>query len=540
LDLKEIVGVFTALDLSSNKSEIEARVRKFDEDKSGFLDFNEFESLWEALFTFDQARPLFDKYARPDHLITVPQLALLIQRELRLSVNAQWVAKTISKGPVIAFYQFCTFLADPRKNSLIDATVINKADDMNHPLAHYFLASSHNSYLEEDQLAGKASGLAYQQCFELTCKCVELDLWDGPSGIPEITHGHTLCGKVSVLEVCDAINQHGFKGDAYPVILSLENHLSAPQQDKLAEIFREKFKSRLPPPFNRTAPAMPSPESLRGKVLLKGGICDEANPKSGQSANLSKLIHLGTYSCPKKPEFEPKPAFMMFSASEGDLEAFANEPAARRALQIHNSVHLTRSYPKGTRVGSSNYDPCPGWVTGTQVVALNYQTASEPMWLNDAKFKLNGGRGWILKPQWLIDGAPPPNQGRPIQLKVSVIRGGGYPSTARDIIDPYIEVKVVGWKEDTKKERTKTISNNGLDPFWGQDFTFSLVAPELDFLCFYLWDFDTASADDLVGHFVVPVQAILPGLHSVPFYDNSRERKWIRGSWLLVDVTLST
>jgi hypothetical protein len=49
---------------------------------------------------------------------------------------------------------------------------------------------------------------------------------------------------------------------------------------------------------------------------------------------------------------------------------------------------------------------------------------------------------------------------------------GALPSTARDTIDPYIEVKVVGWKEDTKRERTKSVSNNGIDPAWNAEFTF--------------------------------------------------------------------
>jgi hypothetical protein len=248
----------------------------------------------------------------------------------------------------------------------------------------------------------------------------------------------------------------------------------------------------------------------------------------------------GKYSCPKDTnEFAPKPAFLMFSASEGEIAHFLKDPIRKRNLQIHNSVHLTRSYPKGTRVGSSNYDPCPAWETGAQVVALNYQTASEPMWLNDAKFTLNQGRGWILKPQWLLDGSGVPSrQSSPIVLKVKVIRGGGFPSTARDIIDPYIEVKVVGWKDDTKRERTKTVSNNGLDPAWNVEFAFPIVAPELDLLCVNLWDADT-SGDDIVGHFVVPVVAIREGLHSVPFLDNTRERKRIRGAWTLVDVTLT-
>ena len=34
-------------------------------------------------------------------------------------------------------------------------------------------------------------------------------------------------------------------------------------------------------------------------------------------------------------------------------------------------------------------------------VALNYQTKTEPMFLNQALFQLNGGSGYILKPPYM-------------------------------------------------------------------------------------------------------------------------------------------
>lgn len=35
---------------------------------------------------------------------------------------------------------------------------------------------------------------------------------------------------------------------------------------------------------------------------------------------------------------------------------------------------MSRIYPKGTRMDSSNYNPQPFWNVGCQMVALNYQT----------------------------------------------------------------------------------------------------------------------------------------------------------------------
>ena len=40
----------------------------------------------------------------------------------------------------------------------------------------------------------------------------------------------------------------------------------------------------------------------------------------------------------------------------------------------HNQDHLTRIYPKGTRVNSTNYKPHRYWAAGAQLVAINWQT----------------------------------------------------------------------------------------------------------------------------------------------------------------------
>jgi len=39
-----------------------------------------------------------------------------------------------------------------------------------------------------------------------------------------------------------------------------------------------------------------------------------------------------------------------------------------------NQIQMTRVYPVGKRITSSNYNPVPHWLCGCQVVALNYQT----------------------------------------------------------------------------------------------------------------------------------------------------------------------
>lgn len=98
-------------------------------------------------------------------------------------------------------------------------------------------------------------------------------------------------------------------------------------------------------------------------------------------------------------------------------------------------------------------------------------------------------------------------------MGVDVICGQYLPNAdpSGDIIDPYVCVQVHGIAADTLRCRTKSLRDNGFNPVWNEHFDLHLHRPEFALLRFVVMDFDSASADDFVGEFTVPVPSVRPG-----------------------------
>ena len=191
----------------------------------------------------------------------------------------------------------CRLLSEPSLNELLDPRERRVTSPLRAPLAHYWINSSHNTYLENDQMMGTSTAEMYRRVLRLGCRCIELDMWDGPDGEPMITHGHTECTSVPLSRVLLAIAEEAFVASPYPLILSLENHLCLAQQQKAATMFKDAFRtSLLRPPADRPAAAtLPSPEALRGKIVLKGKQLPPASLKSpgSRSGKSSGALHVG-------------------------------------------------------------------------------------------------------------------------------------------------------------------------------------------------------------------------------------------------------
>uniref|UniRef100_A0A665T5K4 Phosphoinositide phospholipase C n=1 Tax=Echeneis naucrates TaxID=173247 RepID=A0A665T5K4_ECHNA len=424
-----------------------------------------------------------------------------------------------------------------KENCVFNPSHARVYQDMTHPLSHYFISSSHNTYLTKDQLTGESSTEPYIRALNHGCRCVELDCWDGDNGEPVIYHGHTLTSKVPFVKVIETINKYAFKASPYPLILSMENHCSVEQQTVIAQQLRSILGDKLlTKPLNSLdSHSLPSPEVSRHYV-------------SKLSPELSELV-VYTRSVPFK-SFEQaakSPTTEMSSLSES--EALRHIKESGMNLVRHNSRQLTRIYPSGQRLQSSNYNPQEMWNGGCQIVALNFQTPGEQMDLNHGRFLQNGQCGYILKPLFMCQLGTtfnPENVGggpghRPILLTVRVISAQQLPKPEWDksssIVDPQVWVEIHGAPIDNNKKKTPHVDNNGFNPRWDCTFNFTVHVPDLALVRFMVEDHDYTSPNDFLGQYTLPFSSLRTGYRHVRLLKNDGSS--LSPSSLFIHITIT-
>ncbi|NXJ92360.1 PLCB2 phosphodiesterase, partial [Corythaixoides concolor] len=492
------------------------------------------------------------------------------------------------------------FLCGP-ENNVVALDKLLLYQDMTQPLSHYFISSSHNTYLTAGQFSGISSPEMYRQTLLAGCRCVELDCWKGrpPDEEPIITHGFTMTTEILFKDAIEAIAESAFKTSLYPVILSFENHVDSPkQQAKMAEYCRTIFGDMLLTeplekyPLKPGVP-LPSPKDLLGKILIKNKKNQSVSGKRQNSLKKGKNVepeiieqpaptdvedtvwagdvaeeepeeedeHLGNLDEEeiKKMQSDEGTAGLEVTAYE-EMSSLVNyiqpikfdsfEVSAQKnrsyvissftelkaydlltkfPLQFveYNKRQMSRIYPKGTRMDSSNYMPQMFWNVGCQMVALNFQTMDVPMQQNMALFEFNGQCGYLLKHEFM---RRPDKQFDPYSVdRIDVVVASTLSVTASTnrgailsgqflsdrSVKTYVEVELFGLPRDTKRKyRTKLTSTaNSINPVWKEEaFVFEkIMMPELASLKIVAWE----EGGKFIGHRVIPIIAVHSGYHHV-------------------------
>uniref|UniRef100_A0A8C5DRN3 Phosphoinositide phospholipase C n=1 Tax=Gouania willdenowi TaxID=441366 RepID=A0A8C5DRN3_GOUWI len=571
MTLKELKHFLRQINVEVDDTYAEEIFKKCDTSNSDSLEDSEIKHFYDMLTHREEIDVIYGQYSKTEGQMSASDLLNFLLNEQREQATPEDAYKLIEKYEVDEIAKqkkrmtkdgFLMYLHHD------DGSILNPAhkpvyQDMSQPLNHYYISSSHNTYLMEDQVKGPSSTEAYIRALMKSCRCVELDCWDGDNGEPVIYHGYTMTSKVLFREVIQAIKDYAFKTSEYPVILSLENHCTLEQQKLMAHylisILGEALLSK---PLGYTIPTnFPSPEELKGKFLIKGKRLnkldaffnknntieddsvseeDEAadfkeNKQNGQKKSKIKLakqlsdiviycksVHFSGFEHAR----DNQDFYEMSSFKES--KAFNLADTSATAFCHHNMDKLSRIYPAGSRTNSSNYNPVPMWNVGCQIVALNFQTPSKEMHLNQGRFLPNGFCGYILKPEFQrsLSSQFNPNtltKGPWLKRKtfhVMVVSGQQLPKINKEkhksIVDPLVRVEVCGVPADNASKETHYIDNNGFNPTWNESFKFVIHVPELALVRFVVEDYDSTSQNDLIGHYCLPLTSVQNGYRHVP------------------------
>ncbi|XP_054894865.1 1-phosphatidylinositol 4,5-bisphosphate phosphodiesterase beta-2 [Poeciliopsis prolifica] len=533
----------------------------------------------------------------------------LRQDQIKALIDKYEPLTTNSNRGLISPEGFLFFLMGP-ETSVVMQDKLAKCQDMTQPIPHYFIKSSHNTYLTAGQFSGVSSPEMYRQCLLSGCRCLELDCWKGkpPDEEPIITHGFTMCTEILFKDVIEAIAESAFKTSKYPVVLSFENHVdSVKQQEKMANYCKTLFgDALLSEPLEKyplkPGQQIPSPSELMGKILIKNKkgshekpaqtkktsavaadqtaavVTEETaaaeptqdpNPSSQDASNPAAPTQenqaegeVATEDNEEQEDTEEQDEEKMKTSDEGTAGqevtayeamssivnyiqpnkfiSFENAKKKNKSYAIssfvetkgeamisksavefveYNKRQMSRIYPKGTRMDSSNYSPQPFWNVGCQMVALNYQTMDFPMQLNMALFEFNGRTGYLLKHDVMrrSDKKFDPFCDRIDTVVASTLTIKIYSGQflSEKSVKTGVEVEVIGLPGDPKKKyRTKwSTTPNAINPVWNEEpFVFEkILLPEMASLRIVVHE----ENGKFVGHRIIPIDAIQSGFHHI-------------------------
>uniref|UniRef100_A0A3B3WN77 Phosphoinositide phospholipase C n=1 Tax=Poecilia mexicana TaxID=48701 RepID=A0A3B3WN77_9TELE len=282
MNFKEVRDLLRMMNVDMNEHHAHRlfTVRMADKSQTGALEGDEFVLFYKMITQREDILKIFQEYSSDGQKLSQSDIEDFLREEQLEDVDIQHHAQELIKYyepsdtakqlKAMTFDGFLMYLGSA-EGSIFSPKCRGIFQDMSQPLCHYFISSSHNTYLMEDQLRGQSSVEGYIRALNRGCRCVEVDCWDGANGEPIVYHGHTFTSKILFKDVVNAVGKYAFKISEYPVILSIENHCSVDQQRVMAQHLKHILGDKLLRGMldGRAPVGLPSPEVSYLSLLFR-------------------------------------------------------------------------------------------------------------------------------------------------------------------------------------------------------------------------------------------------------------------------------
>ncbi|XP_061351665.1 phosphoinositide phospholipase C 2-like isoform X3 [Gastrolobium bilobum] len=443
-----------------------------------------------------EIKTLFDQYSENEVMTASNLRRFLVEVQMQEKATEEEAQAIIDgykhfhrKGVGLNLETFFKYLFSDSNPPLLPSLGVHQ--DMTLPLSHYFIYTGHNSYLTGNQLSSDCSDVPIINALRRGVRVIELDIWPNASKDDvEVLHGRTLTTPVELVRCLRSIKEHAFVASEYPLVITLEDHLTRNLQAKVAEMVTQIFGDILFSPSTEGLKEFPPPESLKKRIIIstkppkeyleakekekgddsqqgkasgddsqqgKASGDDEAWGKEDGNVDEEDLNDEEDHDESDKSHHNEAPEYRRLIAihagkPKGGLDTWLkvdpdkvrrlslSEQQLEKAALTHGKElvrftqrNILRVYPKGTRIDSSNYNPLIGWMHGAQMVAFNMQGYGRSLWLMHGMFRANGRCGYVKKPDFLLETGPnnevfDPKAKLPVKttLKVTVYMGEGW------------------------------------------------------------------------------------------------------------------
>ncbi|NWW63608.1 PLCD3 phosphodiesterase, partial [Ifrita kowaldi] len=279
MSFREVKSMLRMLNIDMDDVYASKLFKECDHSGNERLEGRELEEFCRRLLQRPELEELFGRYSGEDRVLSAEELQDFLRdqgedsslRQARAIIRTYELNEKAKRQDLMMLDGFMMYLLSAA-GDILNQEHTKVYQDMSQPLSHYFISSSHNTYLTHNQIGGTSSTEAYVRALRAGCRCVELDCWEGSDGEPVVYHGHTLTSKILFRDVIESIRDSAFDKSPYPVILSLENHCGLEQQATMARHMKAILGDKLltQPLQGQDPHDLPSPEQLKGKILVKG------------------------------------------------------------------------------------------------------------------------------------------------------------------------------------------------------------------------------------------------------------------------------